>query len=113
LILFGVGVSLVTGLGAGLLSMEMVRQSASEKWRAILAVLIPSAVSAIAPPIILAIMPPHFGTGSEEEAGLAAVVQAFVTVLFGAVNFVCFSLGILCTRSKSEGAQGGDAPACD
>jgi len=113
LILLGVGVSLVTGLGAGLLIMKLVSQNSLAKWRAMLAVLILSVVSAIAPPIILAIIPPCFGTVSGKEAVIAAMVPAFVTILFGIVNFVSFSVGILCVRSTGEAAQGGDALASD
>jgi len=113
LILLGVGVSLVTGLGAGLLSMEMARLDALGKWRAIFAVLILSVVSAIAPPIIVVVIPPCFGTVSGKEAVLAAMVPAFVTILFGIVNFVFFSVGIVCVRSTDEAAQGSDAPASD
>ena len=51
----GIGVSLVTGLSAGLFVMEMVRMNALKKWQGILAVLLSSAVSAIAPPMILGI----------------------------------------------------------
>jgi hypothetical protein len=109
LILLGVGVSIVTGLGAGLMSMKLVRLNSLEKWRAILAVLILSVVSAIAPPIIVALIPLCFGAGSGKEAMIVAAVPAFVTVLFGIVNFVSFSLGILCVRSKSEGGPESEA----
>jgi hypothetical protein len=86
--------------------MEMVRLKSLKKWRALLAVLIPSMVSAIAPPVILVIMS-YFGTMDQTEVGLNAAVQAFVTVLFGVVNFVSFSLGILCVRSTGKGGQRG------
>jgi hypothetical protein len=107
LVLLGVCVSLATGLGSGLLSMEMVRLNSLQTGRAILAVLIPSVVSAIGPPIILVIIPPCFGFASVKEAVLAAAVQAFITVLFGIVNFLSFSFGILCLRSKGK-----EGPEC-
>jgi hypothetical protein len=93
--------------------MKLVRLNSLEKWRAILAVLILSVVSAIAPPIILAIIPPCFGTVSGKGAVLAAMVPAFVTILFGIVSFVSFSLGILYVGSKGKRGPGAKAFSWD
>jgi hypothetical protein len=93
--------------------MKMARLDALGKWRAIFAVLILSVVSAIAPPMIVVIIPPCFGTVSGKEAVLVAMVPAFVTILFGIVNSVSFSLGILYLGSKGKGGPGTEASSWD
>jgi len=93
----GMGISLVTGLGAGLFIMEMVRTNSLKKWQGIVAVLLPSAVSAIAPPIILSIT---------DSPDLALILLAGVTFCVGIVNFVAFSIGILCVRTKGKAVKG-------
>jgi hypothetical protein len=102
LILLGMGVSLVTGLGAGLCSMELARRNRLKKRRAILAVLVTSVVSAIVPPLIWLVT----SWAAGDPKGLNAVVLAFVTFPFGIIGFVAFNLGILCTPAKGRAGGG-------
>jgi hypothetical protein len=97
----GMGISLATGLGVGVAVMELVRRNSSKKRSGILIVLLASAVSAIAPILILA-GAPYSRPSDHIAAGLNAVVVSFVALLFGVVNFVAFSLGILCSRTRVE-----------
>jgi hypothetical protein len=98
------GISLATGLGAGVSVMGLVRRNSLKKRHGILIVFLSSAVSAIAPVVILADAP-YSPPSGHLAAGLNSVVVSFVTFLFGVVNFAAFSLGILCIRTRIESGR--------
>jgi hypothetical protein len=102
LLILGAATSLGLGLGSGLLTMKMVRRNSLEKWQGLLAVLLSSAASAIAPPMILAMMP----SPERKAAWLSAAVLSFATLTFGAVAFVAFGIGILSIRARASPTSG-------
>jgi hypothetical protein len=92
------GVSLGTALGVGLAVMERVRRGTLKKWQAVSVVLLTSAVSALAPPMVWTGATAAVRPGVGMEVGF---LLAF-TLLIGVVNFVAFSIGILCLRVLRE-----------
>jgi len=91
----GIGAAAATCLVTGLHVVNRVRRGSLQKGSGIAVVLYSSAISAIAPPLILVC----FGWFTGMSA-LGVVIQAFWTLGIALFAFVAFSLVILCCRPR-------------
>jgi hypothetical protein len=95
IVVLAIGTGIGSGLWAGVRMMELVRKRDLLKWQGVLAAVLFLLVSAIAPAAILEVLS---SSADQKSTTLNAAIVWFVTLLFGMIACVAFSVGIICSR---------------